>query len=299
MSTTTTGDAQALADLYRRATTGDLAVGAQASAAGDLRTEVRPRDASDRHGGLVALATAKAHDGEAREYVRGSMLSLAATFPLKPGERRDWTHEVDEVLAWVERENIGGIAAVWGRQDADTDGGPPTYRAVSVVDFASVHEDGAEPVLGKPGQIVLPMGGDLIHHGPGGGGKSTQAMDCAFHVAAGYDWLGMPVLEPRRVLIVENEGGSRSRSVWIRSNDSCSRVRIRSNACASIPISSFRRESTRSPKSPASIARAARWIRRSRRVVRMAITRPAPPPRRIAQSTAARICSRIIVIVGP
>jgi hypothetical protein len=81
-----------------------------------------------------------------------------------------------------------------------------SFHAVSIIEFAAVVEPGAEPIIGIPGQIILPMGGDLIHHGPGGGGKSTIANDVAFHVAAGQDWLGMPVSQARRVLIVENEG---------------------------------------------------------------------------------------------
>jgi AAA domain len=78
---------------------------------------------------------------------------------------------------------------------------------VTVTEFSSVPEPGAEPILGERGQIVLPKGGDLIYHGPGGSCKSGVSLDLGFHLAAGCDdWLGIAIPRAVPVLIVENEG---------------------------------------------------------------------------------------------
>jgi hypothetical protein len=43
-------------------------------------------------------------------------------------------------------------------------------------------------------------------YGDGGAGKTTLVFDLAFHLAAGEDWLGIPVPRAARVLLIENEG---------------------------------------------------------------------------------------------
>ena len=76
---------------------------------------------------------------------------------------------------------------------------------VTLDDFAAVHEPGAEALLGTPEQVLLPVGGDAMIYGDGGTGKTTLAVDLAFHVAVGAEWLGIAT-RPARVLLIENEG---------------------------------------------------------------------------------------------
>jgi hypothetical protein len=48
--------------------------------------------------------------------------------------------------------------------------------------------------------------GNAMLYGNGGAGKTTLSVDLGFHLAAGDDWLGIPVLAPCRVLLIEAEG---------------------------------------------------------------------------------------------
>jgi len=64
----------------------------------------------------------------------------------------------------------------------------------------------AEPLLGKDGEIFLAVGSLLLVYGAEGSGKSTLTVDAIVHLAAGRDWLGIPVPRPVRVLVIENEG---------------------------------------------------------------------------------------------
>lgn len=79
-----------------------------------------------------------------------------------------------------------------------------TVRLAS--EFAAVDEPGAQPLVGSGDQVVIPEGGDVMVYGTGGAGKTTLTIDLACHLAAGDDWLGVPVDTPARVLLVENEG---------------------------------------------------------------------------------------------
>jgi hypothetical protein len=79
-------------------------------------------------------------------------------------------------------------------------------RIVPLPEFTSVEEPGIEALLGTVDQNLIPVGGDVMLYGDGGAGKTTLAIDLAFHLASGLDWLGMPVEIPRAVLLIENEG---------------------------------------------------------------------------------------------
>lgn len=81
-----------------------------------------------------------------------------------------------------------------------------TFVAVTLDEFAAVDEPGAEPVVGTADDVLIPAGGDVLVYGDGGAGKTTLTVDLAVHLAAGDDWLGIPVAHPVRVLLVENEG---------------------------------------------------------------------------------------------
>ena len=79
-------------------------------------------------------------------------------------------------------------------------------RIVPLPEFSGVDEPGVEAILGTLNQNLIPVGGDLMLYGDGGAGKTTLAIDLAFHLAAGLDWLGIQVEKPRSILLIENEG---------------------------------------------------------------------------------------------
>jgi hypothetical protein len=76
----------------------------------------------------------------------------------------------------------------------------------SLEDFVAVDEPGADALLGDADGALIPEDGDVMMYGDGGAGKTTLAVDLAFHLAAGDEWLGTRVARPARVLLVENEG---------------------------------------------------------------------------------------------
>ena len=82
----------------------------------------------------------------------------------------------------------------------------PDATIVSLEDFVAVDEPGAAPLLGDESGALIPEGGDVMVYGDGGAGKTTLLFDLACHLAAGQDWLGIPVRRPVRVLLIENEG---------------------------------------------------------------------------------------------
>jgi hypothetical protein len=77
---------------------------------------------------------------------------------------------------------------------------------VPLDEFVAVEEPGAAALVGDEDAAVVPEGGDVMFYGDGGAGKTTLAIDLAFHLAAGNEWLGLPVARQARVLLVENEG---------------------------------------------------------------------------------------------
>lgn len=79
-------------------------------------------------------------------------------------------------------------------------------EVVPLAEFAAVEEPGVDALLGVRGDALIPQGSDTIVYGDGGAGKTTLLLDAALHLAAGDDWLGLPVEDARRVLMVENEG---------------------------------------------------------------------------------------------
>jgi hypothetical protein len=91
-------------------------------------------------------------------------------------------------------------------QDVDGAQSVEPVRIVTAGDFAAVEEAGADPILGAPGEVVFPEGGDAMIYGDGGASKTTLGIDGACHFAAGDDWLGIPVPKPVRVLLIEAEG---------------------------------------------------------------------------------------------
>ncbi len=61
-------------------------------------------------------------------------------------------------------------------------------------------------LIGEPDDNLLPVNGLLLIVAKGGKGKTTLAIEQAFHLASGVEWLGFEVPRPLRVLFIENEG---------------------------------------------------------------------------------------------
>lgn len=81
-----------------------------------------------------------------------------------------------------------------------------SIEVVSIEEFAAVDEPGADALLGTPDDALIPTNGDIMVYGDGGAGKTTLTIDLACHLGSGTEWLGIPVPNPARVLIIEREG---------------------------------------------------------------------------------------------
>jgi hypothetical protein len=107
--------------------------------------------------------------------------------------------DVDEIVELLKR------TAVPPRQTHELDD-ERQVRIVTAEAFAAIEEAGAEALVGTRDEALLAANGDAMVYGDGGAGKTTLAIDLGCHLAAGDDWLGMPVPRPVRVLLIEREG---------------------------------------------------------------------------------------------
>ncbi len=73
-------------------------------------------------------------------------------------------------------------------------------------DFVAERSELPPALIGDAEDVILPVGGFVILGGKGGRGKTTLAIDAAFHLASGREWLGFAVERALRVLLIENEG---------------------------------------------------------------------------------------------
>ena len=80
------------------------------------------------------------------------------------------------------------------------------YGFTTYAEFATRDFPEASPLLGEAGKVFLGVGSLLMVWGAAGSGKSTWTIDGIVHLAAGADWLGVPVPRSVRVCIIENEG---------------------------------------------------------------------------------------------
>jgi hypothetical protein len=79
-------------------------------------------------------------------------------------------------------------------------------QIVPLADFISTEEETAEALLGTGEETILPAGGMMLMYGDGGAGKTTLTVDACCHLAAGNEWLSLPVEKPVRITLIENEG---------------------------------------------------------------------------------------------
>ena len=83
---------------------------------------------------------------------------------------------------------------------------PPRYEFSTLDAFLGHTYPKAEPLLGKPGCVLLARGSLFMAYGPDGSAKSTWTIDGLAHLGAGAEWLGIPVARPVRICLIENEG---------------------------------------------------------------------------------------------
>jgi hypothetical protein len=83
---------------------------------------------------------------------------------------------------------------------------PETLVVRTLEEFARHDEPAAAAVLGSEDAALIAEGGDVMVYGNGGVGKTTLAIDLAFHLAARRPWIEIPVPRALNVLLIENEG---------------------------------------------------------------------------------------------
>ncbi len=79
-------------------------------------------------------------------------------------------------------------------------------EVASIEEFAAIDEAGAEALLGDADANLIPQGSDVMFYGDGGAGKTSLTIDLGCHLGSGKNWLGLPVRQPVRVLMIEAEG---------------------------------------------------------------------------------------------
>jgi hypothetical protein len=144
-------------------------------------------------GARVALCHDADEDGDAGAEKAAKIIggdTVRVRPPVEGGDWCDWDGGREEFLELVRLAAVTTLAA----------------EVVPIADFAEREEDGAEAVLGSRTDILVPENGDVMFYGDGGAGKTTLSNDLSFHLAAGDDWLGIPIGRPVRVLLIENEG---------------------------------------------------------------------------------------------
>jgi hypothetical protein len=169
-----------------------------------IETELRARRRLTAAGGaarlqeLAALAPSVANAGHFAELVA------------EAAARREQVHVALAMKA--EAENGGGLSAdlleriervLRGRRLGVK---AALARVVTLEKFAAVQESGAAAILGTVDNALISEDADVMTYGDGGVGKTSLMLDLGFHLAAGDDWLGIPVPRPLRVLLIENEG---------------------------------------------------------------------------------------------
>ena len=142
-------------------------------------------------GARVALCHDADEDGDvgaekAAKIIGGATVRVRP--PLEGGDWCDWEGGRDEFLELVRAKR------------------PPRYEFSTLADFLEHPFPKAEPLLGEPGRILLARGSLFMVYGADGSAKSTWTIDGLAHLAAGVDWLGVPVPRPVRICIIENEG---------------------------------------------------------------------------------------------
>jgi hypothetical protein len=175
------------------------------------------RQYAERFRGQVVILAPDCDEpgGAAAERIARDLVAIAADVRLLDLDpQADDGFDVSDFLREARTENhrdearriltrCAGMAPSVAEQSASA---PIALGVVPAEEFSSVDEAGGNPVVGEPGEAVIPEDGDVMVYGDGGAGKTTLSNDLGCHLAAGDDWLGFPIAKAVRVLVVENEG---------------------------------------------------------------------------------------------
>ena len=122
------------------------------------------------------------------------------------GDPRQGRAETRRIAEWAVDTRIAEREAARNGDQPDEPTAAPELVITPIELFASEHEAGARAVLGTDDEALIPEGADVMIYGDGGAGKTTLAVDMAFHLAGGRDWLEIPIPRSVNVLLIENEG---------------------------------------------------------------------------------------------
>jgi hypothetical protein len=145
-------------------------------------------------GATVHLAHDADEDGDQGAAKAAAVLGGRTVRIRAPGDAVDWCEWPGSRTDFIELVRKARIAD------------ERKYEFVTYREFAARRYPVAEPLLGTDKAIYLAVGSLLMNYGADGAGKSTWTIDGIVHLAAGVDWLGIPVPRPVRICIIENEG---------------------------------------------------------------------------------------------
>jgi hypothetical protein len=115
--------------------------------------------------------------------------------------------EWQDVRTWEDLRTALGVDSEPSSNGAGPDDGEDDAPfALELDDFIAARSELPPALIGDEDDVLLSVAGFLILGGRGGKGKTTLALDGAFHGVSGIDWLGFPIPRPMNVLILENEG---------------------------------------------------------------------------------------------
>lgn len=168
----------------------------------------------DRHDGydvanLIAAASRNGHADDVRGYL-DQIAEQAPTYLSRPGRDAIGTRTASGPSEKRETAIASPRPDVVGTRDGTrsfSDGDEAlNLHLVSVSEFSNEIEPGAGAIVGTDDDALVPEAGTVMFYGAAGSTKTTLTVDLTMHLAAGDDWLGIPVARPVRVAIVENEG---------------------------------------------------------------------------------------------
>jgi hypothetical protein len=118
----------------------------------------------------------------------------------------DYRHQLERALDGRDEPRPDLVGTRDGTQSLSDGFSPLDLVFVDAAEFAAEDEPGADALVGDDDNVVIGEDNDVMVYGDGGAGKTTLAIDLSVHLAAGDDWLGIPVARRARVALIENEG---------------------------------------------------------------------------------------------
>jgi hypothetical protein len=155
--------------------------------------------------GELAAALSQTDEAMAEGWTPRAGVADALAFQLEQADRlRERGYDPNRIPAKDWAAVLRGQVAA--PADAVLEGRRRPLSVVSAGAFLEEEDLHAPALIGTDRDALLTSGGLLIMGGEGGASKTTLTLDAVAHLASGTDWLGWPVPEPVRILMIENEG---------------------------------------------------------------------------------------------